>query len=409
MKKLLTFMCALLVLPCALILTACGGDPPHTHNWSTEYSSDYNYHWLTCDGCDEVKDKNSHDGDICSVCGWIKTHQHTFVPGQYEKNDYYHWQDCTTCDGTSEQEPHEMSGDTCIICGHIDSSQNPEVASVRDLEIVTYQTDGNGVYTLVKLPDGKNMLIDSGGTEVIEILTLRNLLRSNGFETIDYMVLTNTFANRTGGAEAILGNNVKNLYIPDTTEVTYTISDGFRNAVSYANTISTCNVIKLNPTNEDNFDIESNFSYNSQEYNYTIDFMTPVAPADCETEFDASIFVAITYQNKVVLLTGDATNKNIDNYANADYDYSVDVLITGYECSSNKDAIRLSANRGTNFLTDISLSDSDYAIITTYGQITGIENLMLNLMSYDVDAYNITTITSATIKINGSGTITVAT
>ena len=411
MKKLLTFMLALLVLPCALILTACGGDPPHTHNWSSMFSSNDSTHWLTCDGCSEKKDEGTHTyiDDVCSVCGWIKSHQHTFVPGQYEKNDYYHWQDCTTCDGTSEQEPHEMSGGTCIICGHIDSSLNPEVASVRDLEIITYQTDGNGVYTLVKLPDGKNMLIDSGGTEVIEILTLRNLLRSNGFETIDYMVLTNTFANRTGGAEAILGNNVKNLYIPDTTEVTYTISDGFRNAVSYANTISTCNVIKLNPTNEDSYDIESNFSYNSQEYNYTIDFMTPVAPTDCETEFDASIFVAITYQNKVTLFTGDATNKNIDNYANADYDYDIDVLITGYEPATGRDAIRLSANRRSNFLTDIGLTNSDYAIITTYGQITGVENLMLLLNSYRADAYNITTITSATVKINGSGAITVTT
>lgn len=411
MKKLLTFICALLVLPCALILTACGGDPPHTHNWSSMFSSNDSTHWLTCDGCSEKKDEGTHTyiDDVCSVCGWIKSHQHTFVPGQYEKNDYYHWQDCTTCDGTSEQEPHEMSGGTCIICGHIDSSQNPEVASVRDLEIITYQTDGNGVFTLVKLPDGKNMLIDAGGTQAVDIRTFRRFATDNGFTTIDYMVLTNTFANRTGGAEPILANNVKNFYIPDTTGTTYTISDGFRNAVSYANTISTCNVIKLNPTNEDSYDIESNFSYNSQEYNYTIDFMTPVAPANCETEFDASIFVAITYQNKVVLFTGDATNKNIDNYANADYNYNVDVLITGYDYVAGKDAIRLSDNRGTNFLTDISLANGDNVIITNYGDIDGLQNMM-NVCGYTgANVYSSEAFTSAIVKINGSGAITVTT
>ena len=414
-KKLLSFILAIcLIMPCVLFLSACGNNPPedpaHTHNWATTWSKNETEHWLTCDGCNEKKDKANHDGDVCSICGFEKEHEHTFIPGQYEKNDEYHWQDCTTCDGTSEQEPHEMSGDTCVVCGHIDSSLNTEVASIRDLEIITYQTDGNGVFTLVKLPDGKNMLIDAGGTEVIEILTLRNLLRSNGFDTIDYMVLTNTFANRTGGAETILSNNVKNLYIPNTTGATYSISDGFRNAVNYANTLSTCEVIVLNKSNEDNFDIESNFSYNSQEYSYTIDFMTPVAPTDCTAEFDASIFIAITYQNKVVLFTGDATNKNIDNYANADYDYNVDVLITGYEPATGRDAIRLSDNRGTNFLTDIGLTNSDNVIITNPGVTDGLGNLVNVINAHnDPTIYNSTNFEYATVKINNSGTITVST
>ena len=415
-KKLLSFLLAIcLIMPCALFLSACGNNPPddtpHTHNWSSMFSSNGSTHWLTCDGCSEKKDEGAHTyiDDVCSVCGWMNNHQHTFVPGQYEKNDDYHWQDCTTCDGISEQEPHEMSGDTCIICGHIDSSLNTELASIRDLEIITYQTDNGGVYTLVKLPDGKNMLIDAGGTQAVDIRSFRRIVADNGFATIDYMVLTNAFTHRTGGAEIILANNVKNFYIPDTTGATYTISDGFRNAVSYANTINTCNVISLNPTNEDSYDVTSNFSYNQQEYSYTIDFMTPVAPTNCETEFDASIFVAITYQNKVVLFTGDATNKNIDNYANADYDYNVDVLITGYEPATGRDAIRLSDNRGSNFLTDIGLTNSDHVIITNPGVTDGLGNLVNVINAHqDPTIFNSTNFEYATVKITGDGTITVS-
>ncbi len=402
MKKLLTFMLALLVLPCALILTACGGDPPHTHNWSTEYSSDYNNHWLTCDGCNEVKDKNTHDGDICSVCGFDKSHTCSYG-SDYLSDDAGHWQQCSICGEPTTKENH--SGNICSVCGY---NSLEVVTSIRDLEIITYQTDGNGVFTLVKLPDGKNMLIDAGGTQAVDIRTFRRFATDNGFTTIDYMVLTNTFANRTGGAEPILANNVKNFYIPDTTGATYDISDGFRNAVSYANTISTCNVIKLNPTNENSYDVTRAFSYNQQEYSYTIDFMTPVAPTNCETEFDASIFVVITYQNKVVLLTGDATNKNIDNYANADYNYNVDVLITGYHSNYGKDAIRLSESR-SGFFSDISLASGDNVITTNYGDVTGLLTLRQVFASYGASEYSSTAFTYATVKINGSGAITVTT
>ena len=386
--------------------------PTHSHTYSSDWSSNSVEHYKVCtyDGCDKKESVGAHSytNDVCDICGFVRTHQHTFVAGQYEKNDDYHWQDCTTCDGTSAQVPHTMSGNTCTVCGHVKNSQTSDVvASIRDLEVITYQTDGNGVYTLVKLPDGKNMLIDAGGTEVIEILTLRNLLRSNGFDTIDYMVLTNTFANRTGGAETILSNNVKNLYIPNTTGATYSISDGFRNAVNYANTLSTCEVIVA--SNDDSIDIDRKFTYNSKSYSYYIDFIVPVAPANCTTEFDASIYVAIEYQNKVILLTGDATNANIDAYANGTYDYDVDVLITGYHSNYGKDAIRLSANRGTNFLTDIGLTNSDHVITTNYGDVTGLLTLRQVFSSYGVSEYSSTAFASATVKIAAGGVVTVTT
>ncbi len=47
-------------------------NPPttHTHSWATSYTFDEEYHWFTCSGCSEIKDKTEHiytDG-LC-VCG----------------------------------------------------------------------------------------------------------------------------------------------------------------------------------------------------------------------------------------------------------------------------------------------------------------------------------------------------
>ena len=262
MKKLLTFICALLVLPCAFLLTACGGDPPHTHNWSTEYSSDYNYHWLTCDGCNEVKDKNSHDGDICSVCGFDKSHTCSYG-SDYLSDSTGHWQQCSICGEPTTKENH--SGNICLVCGY---NSLEVVTSIRDLEIIAYQTDDGAVFTLVKLPDGKNMLIDAGSTKRSDISAVEDAIYDGkgGNITLDYMVLTNTFAKRSGGAETILTEmQVNNLYVPDTTEISYTPSEAFVNAVNYANTINTCNVIKLNPTSEDGYDVTSNYTKGAEK------------------------------------------------------------------------------------------------------------------------------------------------
>ena len=406
MKKLFSFIIATcLIMPC-ILFSGCG-KTPHTHNWSTTWSRNNSEHWLTCDGCDEKKDKGTHtlEGDVCSVCGYDTNHTCQYGES-YLSDSTGHWQQCSICEGTTTKENHD--GNICSVCGY---NSLQVVSSIRDLEVITYQTDGHGLFTLVKLPDGKNMLIDAGGTENVDIRTFKRFVVDNGFATIDYMVLTNIFANRTGGAETILSvTQVNNLYIPDTQNITYTsvYIEPFNKAVNYASN-NNCNVVALNPTNEEAHDISSSFSYNSVEYSYTIDFITPVAPADCTTELDASIYIAITYQNKVILFTGDATNKNIDNYANGDYDYNVDVLITNYHSNYGKDAIRLSQNRGTDFLDDINLTNGDHVIITNYGDITGLLTLRQVIASYGASGYSSTAFTYATVKIGAGGVVTVTT
>jgi len=160
-NKLLSFVLAIcMLIPCSLVLTACGKNPPdnpaHTHNWSTTWSRNSSEHWLTCDGCDEKKDKANHDGDICSVCGYDVNHAHeNGIAYLYDSTG--HWQQCGICQETTIKENHD--GTICSVCGY---DSTPVVSSVRDLEVITFDTGIGGLFTLVLLPDGKNMLIDSG-------------------------------------------------------------------------------------------------------------------------------------------------------------------------------------------------------------------------------------------------------
>lgn len=82
-KKLLSFILAIcLMMPCALVLTACGGskDPEHTHEYETTWSTSSTHHWYACKGddCSEKKDNATHSfaNYVCSVCGY----QDTSVP-----------------------------------------------------------------------------------------------------------------------------------------------------------------------------------------------------------------------------------------------------------------------------------------------------------------------------------------
>lgn len=460
-NKLLFFLAICFIMPCAFLLTACGPEsqPPHTHNWQTQWSSNYHNHWLACDGCDEIKDKDSHDldgyyctvceyntlhdhqynstyykdpdghwqycvvcdealktshtGSICTTCGYDESHSCSYVYNEYKVDENYHWQECTGCDGTTTKTAHGLDSRFCSACGY---KADADIVKFRagTLEILTLQTDDGGVAIAVKLPDGKNMLID----------TAYNLHEFHGevkscfydyYEThldIDYLVITNTYGFRTGNFKRTLQElDVKKVFIPDTTNVAYEsqIPQTYKDGVNYANSLSTCEVVTVKK--DKSIKITNAFTYNEQEYSYTIDLIAPVAASDCAIDADASIFVAIEYQDKVTLLTSDATIKNIDAYALGDYDYDVDILITGYcIADDNTDAIRTSWNRGTDFLADINLTETDHAILTYYGDVSGfgIHNLVNVLIQVRKlpRVYNVGVYATLSSKIALDGTIT---
>ena len=71
---------------------------------------------------------------------------------------------------------------------------------------------GQGDSTLIKLDDGKNMLVDCGPKASREKLV--NYLNDQKVETIDYFLLTHADADHVGGGKAVFENfAIKNFFI----------------------------------------------------------------------------------------------------------------------------------------------------------------------------------------------------
>ena len=69
-----------------LTMTSCGNSPSgHTHSWSTSWSSDENYHWHKCSGCDAINDKAEH------------TFVTTVIEPDYDYQGYTH-HECSICE-----------------------------------------------------------------------------------------------------------------------------------------------------------------------------------------------------------------------------------------------------------------------------------------------------------------------
>ena len=390
-NKLLSFILSLcMIIPIALTLGGCGGG--HTHTWSNTWTKSTTHHWHACTGCDKTKDKETHDGDICSVCG-------------YEK-------------GTDP------------------NPSIPTVASVRDLKIISVRA-GIGSAILVQLPDGKDMLIDSGegfyygnadSDIAVDDLVYANVKNRNPITQefqLEYFVLTNTNEWKTGGASRVFDfHEVKNFYRPDVmsghadaaslsaeynygTSALIESSQQYFDALTFAAAEENC-VIKT--IDETSCDIDCTFKDSQgNTYNYKIDFMMPLGDTERNGRFENTAMIAIEYKGITTLITGDAKTNLIDAYCNKyGTKYDVDVLVTSYFENTGASvvnynyAISRSDLRDTNFLEKINLALGEWAIVlpvetSTIGELGtelrdivgtptengGVEHLFCNSEYYD--------------------------
>ena len=106
-------------------LYAIWEDKPHTHTYSTEWSSDETNHWHECT-CGDKKDVAAHTYDnacdtTCNVCGKTRETSHSFGSEWY-KNSEKHWHECAVCHTKKDEAPHVYDNDcdtTCNVCGAV--------------------------------------------------------------------------------------------------------------------------------------------------------------------------------------------------------------------------------------------------------------------------------------------------
>ena len=265
------------------------------------------------------------------------------------------------------------------------------VSSLEDLKI-NFLDVGQGDCIIVELPDGKNMIIDSGqftdAKNAIEEFTTQNNIK-----IFDYLLLTHQDRDHVDNMDWILENyQVNYIFRPNNYSShsnASSLPESFNKFTEggYVSTSATyadflvaaynekCTVEVFNKSS----DFSNKFIYQNKEYSYKFDFLTPTNEREkivYDNPNDYSPIMILEYANKKVMFTGDAEEVVLEEYINTyGSTINVDVLKLGHHGSTNATSMEF-----------VEAVDPEYAIIQC-----GIDNsyghphaeTLNTLMSYD--------------------------
>lgn len=218
----------------------------------------------------------------------------------------------------------------------------PDTSKIVKNSLTVHFVDvGQGDAILIKYPNNKTMLIDSGPTKAKD--NLFNYINNVFFEkqnnkTFDYVMLTHPDSDHAGNMPEILQTyRVNNFIRPnilvnglETSESLAYMSDD----ANYAQTI-----ILLNSLNINTIFAEENLKIADSNYEY-MHILTPVK-SYYTNENNYSPISKIEFNNVSFLLTGDATTENeieaINNYDSATL--NCDVLKLGHHGSNTSTSL----------------------------------------------------------------------
>ena len=252
------------------------------------------------------------------------------------------------------------------------ASQQGEVLDVSKIDqnglIIHFIDVGQGDSIAIRFPDNKTMLVDAGTSSSKEKLVtyLKNSFFEQDEYVFDYLLLTHSDADHCGGMAYICQNFViNNIYRPymyctyPKNSPIYDETDGNSSGKNVCNTATYYNTIKAfnSELNKDGVnaniiwtDVTScNSTYKIFGEGYSIDFYSPtkhyITKSAGTIENDFSPIMVLNYNNKKVMLTGDASitceDEAMENYDLPD----VDLLKVGHHGSRT--------STGANFLNQI--------------------------------------------------------
>lgn len=215
------------------------------------------------------------------------------------------------------------------------------VETLRDFEVYFIDV-GQGDATLIKFPDGKNMLVDGGRNDKETEEKLDEYLTENGKKlTIDYCVATHSDADHVGSLDYVYRNyKVLNSFRPYIRANTDKFSGGFNVGRKLKDDPADAYTDYLTAVYNENsywefFDDESDFTNTAlcgdDEWEYSVEFLLPYAKKHedykDEKKFvdanDFSAVIKITCFGESVLLTGDIDNEKESEIVEA---YKSDIL-----------------------------------------------------------------------------------
>ena len=204
----------------------------------------------------------------------------------------------------------------------------------------------------IEFPTGNTMLIDASEDETAD--TVVNYVKSLGYSSIDYVLLTHQDADHSGGMEAVYeefdveyslrpscySKNKNASKLADNFNIGYS-EDGYFKSTSatYYNYLKAVQDegTKWSAFNKDTY-LNFCFTLDEQVYECKLDFLTPTASLDEIKYKEANNFspiILLEYCERKILLTGDAEKEVeqelLDYYVNDNLD--VDVLKVGHHGS----------------------------------------------------------------------------
>lgn len=228
-----------------------------------------------------------------------------------------------------------INGESGVVAGKFEDIQDD------DLQLHFIYV-GQGDSTAIKLPDGKNILIDAGPKKSANDLTtyLDDVFFKGREKVIDYFILTHTDEDHTGGAVTILENyDVKAVYRPNVFSKSETVvGNGYQvttapwdnavNAMSNADEVITIYKDLSLPSYTDPTDSSKDYTFN---------FYGPIQDRYNDKN-DYSPVMMLENNGKKYMFTGDASESIEREFLDAyhtDLDtFDVDVLKVGHHGSA---------------------------------------------------------------------------
>ena len=225
------------------------------------------------------------------------------------------------------------------------------VNELKDIE-VNFLDIGQGDCIIIELPDGKNMIIDSGEHNSCQDV-IKDFTDENNIDTFDYLLLTHQDSDHAGNMNWVIDNyQVNYIFRPNNYSSHKNSADlpaDFNTSTSgaYVSSTKTYSEFMVSAYNEkctvEVFNKDSDFSnelvYNDNKYSYSFNFWTPTADRD-KIDYsgpnDYSPIMTLHYGDNVIMFTGDAELENLEEYVSTyGSENNIDVLKVGHHGSEN--------------------------------------------------------------------------
>lgn len=243
------------------------------------------------------------------------------------------------------------------------------VDTLEDL-VVTFLDVGQGDCIIIELPDGKNMIIDSGDTSNANKSAISSFTTQNGITTFDYLLLTHQDADHVGNMDWVIDNyEIKYIFRPNmkTVNETYAsqLPEEFNTGSAFTTKTNIYGKFMLSAYREGcpvevfykGSDFTNTIIYLEETYTYSFDFLTPTADNASDIYYNDnnnySPVVLFEYCGTKIMFTGDAEEDNLGEYVSTYGNmHNVDILKVGHHGSENATTSEF-----------VSAIDPEYAII----------------------------------------------